>query len=161
MKRFTRPLALVALSLVALLAIPLFAQNATQVSLVPPSSQLITVVPISATAAVNTATTLTIPAPVGGMSNYVCALSYVITQDATSSAVTNAVTTSTNFNSFALKASLPATANLSSGVVTLFNTSPAAGCVKSTVPGTATTFVSPASLTNTAWTWHALYFQAP
>lgn len=153
----------VLLTLAVLLAIvaPTFAQAPTTVQLVSPAPQSITVVPISATAAVNTATTLTIPAPVGGMSNYVCALAYIITQDGTSSAVTNAVTTSTNFNSFALKASLPATANLTSNIVTLWSTSPAAGCPKSTVPGTATTFVSPGSLTNTAWTWYALYFQAP
>lgn len=121
----------------------------------------IVVVPISNTAAVNTAVTLTIPTPAAGLYNYVCSLSYALNQDGTSSAVTNAVTTSTNFNSFALKVSLVATANLSSGIVNLFTLSPAGGCVKSAVAGTATTFVSPASLTNTAWSWYATYFVAP
>ncbi len=121
----------------------------------------IVVVPISATAAVNNAVTLTIPAPAASLYNYVCSLSYHLNQDGTSSAVTNAVTTSTNFNSYALKVSLPAVASTSSGIVNLFSASPAGGCVKSAVAGTATTFVSTAALANAAWSWYALYFQAP
>jgi hypothetical protein len=119
-------------------------------------------IPISATAAVNTQTTLTIPAPaVGNVYNYVCSLALEANQNATSTAITNATTSSTNFNGWASKFSLPATANLDSGVMTYIVASPATGCVKSAVAGTATTFVSPAATANAAFTWYATYYQAP
>lgn len=117
--------------------------------------------PISSTAAVNNQVTLTIPAPSGGLSNYVCELRFTVSQDATSTVQTNAVTTSTNFNSFALKYSHPATVNLSLIITALGPYAPSTGCVKSTVPGTATTFVSPAAAANAAFTWYATYYQAP
>ena len=116
--------------------------------------------PISATAAVNNQVTLTIPAPAAGLFNYVCTLSYHASQDGTATAQTNAVTTSTNFNSFALKYSLTATATINYHEEMVFGT-PATGCVKSTASGTATTFVSPAAGANIAFTWKATYFQAP
>jgi hypothetical protein len=157
-------------------AAPVFAQAPTVVSLTTPFTigsgfvPVIPVVPISATAAVNNATTLTIPTPPGGFSNYVCSLGYQLNSDATGAAVTNAVTTSTNFNAFAIKVSMPVSVNLdsSSGTqangqanVTLFSLNPGGGCAKSTIPGTATTFVSTAGLTHAAWTWYATYYQAP
>ena len=116
--------------------------------------------PISATAAVNNQVTLTIPAPSAGLFNYVCTLSYHASQDGTATAQTNAVTTSTNFNSFALKYSLTATATINYHEEMVFGT-PATGCAKSAAAGTATTFVSPAAGTNIAFTWKATYFQAP
>lgn len=133
----------------------------TQVQVVPPATLSVALVPISATTAVNNATTLTIPAPPAGMSNYVCMLAYSLSQDATSTVQTNAGATSTNFNSFALTVSLPATANLNSDVRFLWSMSPASGCPKSTIPGTATTFVQTAAALHMTWTWYALYYQAP
>src|SRR5262245_27191175 len=60
-------------------------------------------IPISATGAANAQVTLTIPAPAPTMYNYVCTIHFNASQNATSSANTNQVTTSTNFNSWALK----------------------------------------------------------
>lgn len=116
--------------------------------------------PISSTAAVNNQVTLTIPAPTAGLYNYVCTLTYHASQDGTATAQTNAVTTSTNFNAFALKYSLTATATINFDQQFNWGT-PATGCVKSTASGTATTFVSPAAAANLAFTWYATYFQAP
>lgn len=155
---------LVALCLLAV-ATPVRAQNAVPNGITPVtlSAGMYPLVPISATAAVNTATTLTIPAPTNAAySNYVCWLAYEINSDATGAAVSNAVTTSTNFNTFALKVSFPATVSLDSGVQTVLGASgPGSGCAKSAVAGTATTFVSPASLTHVAFTWLGSYYQAP
>lgn len=116
--------------------------------------------PISATAAINTQTTLTIPAPQSGWYNYVCFLSFHASEDASGTIQTQAVTTSTNFNSFALKFSLAATASINYHQDFYWGT-PGAGCVKSAAPTTATTFVSPAAAANVAYTWGATYFQAP
>lgn len=115
--------------------------------------------PISSTAAVNNQVTLTIPAA-AGLYNYVCTLTYHASQDGTATAQTNAVTTSTNFNAFALKYSLTATATINFDQQFNWGT-PGNGCAKSTLPGTATTFVSPAAAANLAFTWYATYFQAP
>src|SRR5689334_8354005 len=116
--------------------------------------------PISATAAVNTQTTLTIPAPAAGLYNYVCTLAYELSSDGTGGALANLVSTSTNFNSFAVKFSVPATVGYDE-VVPLFSGTPSTGCAKSAASGTATTFVSPASATHTTFTWYATYYQAP
>lgn len=116
--------------------------------------------PISATAAVNNQVTLTIPAPAAGLYNYVCTLNYHASQDGTATAQTNAVTTSTNFNSFAIKYSLTATATTNYDQMFNWGT-PATGCVKSAAAGTATTFVSPAAGANIAFTWNATYYVAP
>lgn len=115
--------------------------------------------PISATAAVATVTTLTIPAPPGGLYNYVCSLALNASQNASATAATNAVTTSTNFNAFALKFSFPATVNGTYDWGTKWG-EPSTGCVKSVSPGTATTFASP-NQAQTAFTWYATYYQAP
>lgn len=119
-------------------------------------------VPISATAAVNTQTTLTIPAPPAGYYNYVCDLKYQVNNDNTGTVLTNVVSTSTNFNGFAVKFSATSTASIDSGaqqVLGPFN--PAFGCPKSAQAGVATTFVSPASVTHSAWSWYSTYYQAP
>jgi hypothetical protein len=149
------------------LALPLaaFAQAPTVVSFtapqIPPVATL-NLIPISATAAVNTQTTLTIPAPPGGQYNYVCWLAFEINQDATGTVYTNAVSTSTNFFSFAVKVSQAATVNIDSGVnLVLGGMAPATGCTKSASPGIATTFVGPVANLHAAWTWYATYYQAP
>lgn len=118
------------------------------------------VVPISATAAAGSAVTLTIPAPVpASYSNYVCYLAIEGSNNNTALAVTNVVTTSTNFNSFAAKFSTPGAASSDTGVLVLLNAT-APGCAKSAAPGVATTFTSPTS-TDEAYAWYATYFQAP
>lgn len=117
--------------------------------------------PISATAAINTQTTLTIPAPPAGYYNYVCTLRFNASQSGTGAANNLQVTTSTNFNSYAIKWSIAAVAVQATydwveswGIAN-------AGCAKSASPGTATTFVSPAAIAQTAFTWTATYYQAP
>jgi len=119
-------------------------------------------VPISATAAASTQTTLTIPAPVPGLYNYVCSLHFNASHDNTATtALTNGVTTSTNFNSYAIKTSLNNVANQNTDWIENFGSAPGHGCIKSTSPGTATTFVSPAGTANMQFTWTATYTQAP
>lgn len=117
-------------------------------------------IPLSATVAAGSQATLTIPAPAPGLYNYICTLHYNASQNGTSTVQTNAVTTSTNFNSYAIKYSLAATANISYDWVETYGT-PGAGCVKSASPATATTFVGPAAGTNLAQTWTSAYYQAP
>ena len=149
-----------ALVLALLWAAPAWAQ-ATLVQFTTPATNLV-LVPISATAAINTAAVLTIPAPPGGLSNYICSLGYQVGSNATGAAITNQVSTSTNFNGFAVKFSSLATVNIDSGVFMVLNSGGAVGgCAKSTIPGTATTFTSPAALAQATWTWYATYFQAP
>ncbi len=157
MRKILRRLSLVLLLLCGVAA---SASAQTLVSLSTPAGS-IAVTAISATTAVNNATTLTIPAPAGGLYNYVCSLAYSLGQDATSTVSTNDVTTSTNFFSYALKFSLVATANLQGRVHTLWATTPGAGCPKSAVAGTATTFVGQAANLHATQTWYATYFQAP
>lgn len=115
---------------------------------------------ISATTAVNNQTTLTIPTPQQGFYNYVCMLHFSASENGSVSANTNQVTTSTNFNSYAIKYSIPGTANTTYDWIENWG-QPGAGCTKSAAPTTSTTFVSPAAITNTAFTWTATYYQAP
>lgn len=159
MKLFTRLALLMALVCVPMAASAQNAQDATSTR-VTPTVALYFTTPISATAAVNNQVTLTIPAPAAGLFNYVCSINYHASQDGTATAQTNAVTTSTNFNSFAIKYSLTATATINYDTQFVWGT-PATGCVKSTLAATATTFVSPAAGANIAFTWNATYFQAP
>lgn len=129
-------------------------------TLVQASYSYYALTPISATGAVNTQVTLTIPAPAPGSYNYICDLHFNASQDGTATAINNAATTSTNFNSFAVNFSSEDVAqkvyDYKFGPFT-----PATGCAKSTAPGTATTFVSPAAVANAAFSWKAAYFQAP
>jgi hypothetical protein len=53
-----------------------------------------------------------IPAPAAGLYNYVCSLAYDLSNDTTGTVVTNVVTTSTNFGTFALKVSQTAVASV-------------------------------------------------
>lgn len=155
---------LLRLSLALLLILALgqsgIAQAPTLVQGTTPATNII-VTPISATAAAGSPAVLTIPAPAGGLSIYVCYLAYDVSVGAGGTVTTNAVSTSTNFNAFAYKVSNPGTANTQSAVNVLIGPlSPAMGCVKSTVPGTATTFTSPTTAA-TAFDWYATYFVAP
>lgn len=161
-KTFVPILAVLLLAIVGSLA-RLGAQNAPQSNTTPvqATQSLYYTIPISATAAVNTATTLTIPAPPAGLYNYVCSLSIDSSNDNTGTAVTNVATSSTNFNSFALKFSHTATASGDYTSPVYKFGDPATGCAKSTSPGTATTFVSAASQTHDIATWTATYYQAP
>lgn len=161
MKTNLKVIGLVALTII-LAAGAMIAQNSPQAGTTPvqQTQSLYYTTPISSTAAVNNQVTLTIPAPAAGLYNYVCSLTYHASQDGTATAQTNAVTTSTNFNSFALKYSLTATATINFDQKFDWGT-PATGCVKSTSSATATTFVSPAAGANIAFTWYATYFQAP
>ena len=128
---------------------------------IQPATPYYTTVPISATAAVNTQTLLTIPAPATGLFNYICDLKYEVANDNTGTVVTTAVTTSSNFNSFAVKFSQIATASVDSGVQTVLGPyTPAGGCIKSAAPATATIFAG-AIATHATWTWYATYYQAP
>lgn len=152
------------LAALLMLAVPVHAQNpsgltgSVPVQLANPGYTLTV---LTATAAVNNQVTLTLPAPTAsGYYNYVCSLFYHASQDGTATAQTNAVTTSTNFNAFAIKYSLTATATINYHQD--FNWGqPGSGCVKSAAPTTATTFVSPAAGANIAFTWGAAYYQAP
>lgn len=117
--------------------------------------------PISATGAVNTQVTLTLPQPTSGSFNYVCALGFNASQSATGAILSNQVTTSTNFNSFALKFSINAVASTPNYDWFQHWGTPVGGCTKSQTAQTATTFVSPAAAAQTAFTWYATYFQAP
>lgn len=147
--------------LLLLASVNVLAQAPTLVQATTPATNIV-VVPISATAAAGSTATLTIPAPAGGLYNYVCSLAYDISNNNTGTVLTNVVSTSTNFNSFAVKVSIPATNSFGTGAYTVFKQDATlGGCAKSTSPATATTFVSAATPSNAAWTWYATYFQAP
>ena len=154
-------LALVAASVVLGQLVKLAAQTSQSAS--SPSTKIFTaysLVPISATAAAGAPATLTIPAPTNAaFSNYLCYLAIEGSNNNTAAVVTNAVTTSTNFNSFAGKFSVPSAASNDTGVLVLLNEA-APGCAKSAVAGVATTFTSPTSASE-AYAWYAVYFQAP
>jgi hypothetical protein len=118
-------------------------------------------IPISATAAVNNVTTLTLPAPPAGQYNYVCTLALNVSASNTGAAViSNSTGSSTNFNSWANKISFVGTANTDYDWSVVWG-EPATGCAKSSLPGTATTFVSPTPGAQNAMTWYATYYQAP
>lgn len=114
---------------------------------------------LTATAGSGATATVTIPAPPPGQYNYVCYLALEGSNDNTATAVTNAVTTNTNFGTFAGKFSTPSSASNDTGVFIYLNAVPP-GCPKSVSPTTATTFVSPSS-THEQYAWYATYFQAP
>lgn len=153
------------LIILCLLLVPSFVY-AQQISPIPATAVQATLpfyalTAITATAAINTQTTLTIPAPTSGSYNYVCSLGFNVAHSSTGAQLALAVTSSTNFNSFAHKFTVLAVA--SSAGYDWFEQwgTPAGGCVKSTSPGTATTFVSPTAAAQSAFTWYATYFQAP
>lgn len=116
---------------------------------------------LTATAAVGSPATLTIPAPPSGQYNYVCYLALEGSVDATGGATiaTNSTTSNANFGTFSMKISNPATVNTDTGILTAINAIPP-GCPKSVSPTTSTTFTSPTT-THLAYNWYATYFQAP
>ena len=146
--------------LVALASLAI-AQNAPIANSTPvqPTLGLYYTVPISATAAVGSPAVLTFPTPPAGQYIYVCSLALEASNDNTGTVLTNVVTTSANFNSFALKFSAIATASLGYDWGMTMG-SPSTGCAKSTLPGTVTSFTSPTS-THEAYVWIASYFIAP
>ena len=118
--------------------------------------------PISATAAVNVASVLTLPAPSNvNLFNYVCNLWYDVNNDNTATAISNVAWTSTNFFSYGGKLSMPSAASNDTGVQTVINASPGGGCVKSAAGGTATVFTSPSGVAHAMWNWGALYYVGP
>lgn len=149
-------------ALVVLLVVVVMAQNPQQAgpTAVQMTNGIYNLIPISNTAAVNNQVTLTIPAPPSGQYNYICTLEFNASQDGTATANTNLAITTTNFNSWTDKYSMPATALLTFDKVYPWG-SPSTGCVKSIASGTATTFVSPGATLHTAFTLQAGYFQAP
>ena len=138
-----------------------FAQADPSATRIQNAQGLYSLTPLSSTAAVNNQVTLTIPAPPSNMYNYVCSLDFYANQDATSTAIVSAVTTSTNFFSFAFKFSLLNTANVPLHLTAFGPFAPGTGCVKSAAPGVATTFVSPAAVAQASFTWTTTYFVAP
>lgn len=117
--------------------------------------------PVNATAAVNTAVTVTIAAPPAGQYIYVCGIDLSISFDGTGAVVgTNVSFTSTNIgpagNTWAWKTSWAGTA--STTIVQPFTfTLP----IRANAPGTAVTVVSPAGNTHGAYSTTVYYFIAP
>lgn len=140
-----------------LAAAPLAAQSPTLVQQSPTMLNACTA--FNGTAAVNVQVTVTLTPP-AGQYVYVCGIDVASSQNATSTANTNATYTSTNLgpsgNTWGWKYSLAATANLAISQSFYF-TQP----LKSTQPGIAVTIVSPAALAQTAFSINAYYYFAP
>jgi hypothetical protein len=154
---------IIAIALLVLLALATFGLSQVGVptaTSVQMTQALYPVTPISNSAAVANQVTLTIPTPPAGMFNYICSLHFNVTQNATSTVCSNCVTTSTNFNGWATKFSIAATVEAEVDQNWVWG-QPGFGCAKSATAGTSTTFVSPASLTNAAFSWDATYYVAP
>lgn len=115
----------------------------------------------NATAAVNTAVTLTIPAPPSGQSIYICGIDITVSfNTAAAVASTNVSFTSTNIgpagNTWAWKTSWVGTS--STNIIQTFTfTLP----IRATNPATAVTIVAPAIQSTTAYSITAYYFVAP
>lgn len=113
---------------------------------------------INATAAVNNAVTLTIPAPPAGQYIYISEIDLQVVNDATG-AVTqqNVAFTSTNLNSWQFLYSSANAANTSSSFgPIIFPTG-----LKAPSPGTKVTIVSPAANTHAAYNINVVYWIAP
>jgi hypothetical protein len=116
---------------------------------------------VSATGGASTQVTLTIPTPPPTFYNYVCTIHFNASHDNTATtALSNGVTTSTNFNSWALKFSLNNVANQNYDWFDAWGIANV-GCARSAAAGTATTFVSPTGTANMQFEWDATYYQAP
>jgi hypothetical protein len=105
--------------------------------------------------AVNNQVTLTITPP-PGQSVYICGLDVTASQNGTATINTNSKFTSTNIGGWVFEYSLAATANTM--MAQAFNFSQP---LKSVIPGTAVTIVSPAAIANTAFSINAYYYTAP
>lgn len=148
--------ALVILGTLLLWAGPAYAQAPTLVQQSPTALNACT--PINATAAVNTAATVTLTPP-AGQYVYVCGIDVSASNDNTATANTNASFTSTNLgpsgNTWAWKYSFAATASLGISQAFYF-----AIPLKSTTPGTAVTVVGPA-VAHTMDSINVYYYYAP
>jgi hypothetical protein len=114
--------------------------------------------PMNATAAVNTAVTLTITAPPSGQYIYICGIDLAVSFNASAAvASTNVSFTSTNLGpagaTWAWKTSWVGTANAQPFTFQY--------PVRATSPGTAVTIVAPAIQTTTAYSITAYYYVAP
>lgn len=155
MKRFTRdyrlPIALTILLFSALLGS--VGRKALAQTLVQQSATALNACSAAnATAAVNNQVTLTLTPP-SGQFVYLCGLDFAASQNATSTANTNSVVTSTNLGGWAYKYSLAAVANTSL-TQSFYFTNP----VKAAASGTAVTIVSPAALAQCAFSINAYYY---
>lgn len=139
----------------------LSAQNAPVANTTPVQSaqSLYFTTPATATAAAGSPAVLTLAAPPAGLYNYVCYLALEGSNNNTGAVLTNLVTTSANFNSFALKFS-QISANSNNYTWQMDMGDPATGCAKSTSPATVTSFTSPTT-TSWAYSWTGAYFVAP
>lgn len=159
------------------LTIPAFAQNATgtgnpSVIQAQATNPYYFLNALTATAAAGSPAVLTIPAPSSNsIFNYVCSLAFEGSNANSAAVLTNAVSTNTNFGTFAVKVSAPSvasndTANAAEGSaqqmspILIINSAATGGCVKSTAGGTATVFTSP-TVANWAFMWAGTYYQAP
>lgn len=116
------------------------------------------VIPVTATAAANTATTLTIPAPPAGLFNYITSID--ITRNATAALAGTAtlVITTTNLpNSLAWSVGNAMAAGGTQVDVNKVFSNP----LKSTTAATATTIVAPAAGAAVLWRINATYYIAP
>lgn len=120
-------------------------QDATMLNACTPTNQ---------TAAVNTQVTVTLTPP-AGQSVYLCGIDVTASQNATSTANTNLTFTSTNLGGWLFKYSLAATVNIALSQSFYFSQP-----VKSVIPGTAVTVVSPAATAQTAFSINAYYYFA-
>lgn len=111
--------------------------------------------PINATAAVNNQVTVTLLPP-AGQSVYVCGIDVTASQNATSTANTNLTFTSTNLGGWLYKYSLAATVNIMASQAFYWSQP-----LKSVIPGTAVTIVSPAATAQTAFSINAYFYYAP
>jgi hypothetical protein len=148
--RFALALALLALVMTS----PMRAQQNGATRIQQDPTMLNACTPINGTAAVNTQVTVTLTPP-SGLSVYVCGVDVTVSQNATSTANTNLTFTSTNLGGWLYKYSLAATANLALSQ-SFYWSQP----VKSVIPGTAVTIVSPAATAQTAFSINAYYYFA-
>jgi hypothetical protein len=121
-------------------------QDATMLNACSPTNQ---------TAAVNTQVTVTLTPP-SGQSVYICGVDLTASQNGTATANTNSTFTSTNLGGWLWKYSIAATANLAISQAFYFSQP-----MKSVIPGTAVTIVSPAALAQTAFSINVYYYFAP
>jgi hypothetical protein len=106
--------------------------------------------------AVNTTTTCTLAA-VAGQYHYIVGITFEVCTNGTGSAQNQVTFTSTNISSTpSFEYSIAATASICQRWSESFSTP-----LKSAVPGTATTFVSPAAATNNSYNIRAYYYVSP
>src|ERR1051326_3111006 len=129
--------------LLCLAAGSLLAQNAPIATATPVQATqgLYYAIPYSVTCAVNVACATALPTPPPNQYIYICSLALNGSADGTGGALTNVVTTSANFGSFALKFSNAGSVNTTYDWSAKWG-EPSTGCAKSVSPGTVTSFTS-------------------